>query len=222
MASIHLRDISFSYPLINRSRRIANGTIRSNIPVFSKLSLDVADGTRLAVIGPNGSGKTTLLKIIAGILPPASGNLRVQGTVLPLLRVRRAMESELTGIENIWLRGAYMGRTRSEIEEKLPHIVEFADLGDFIELPLNTYSAGMVARLAFSIASSFEPEILLIDESIAAGDQQFAEKAAKRMRELVDKSNILLFATHSTRLMRTICDSAFDVATGEFCSLDKR
>jgi lipopolysaccharide transport system ATP-binding protein len=219
MAAILLQNVAFSYPLVNRSRGVGNGLLRSEIPVFSNLSLDVRDGTRLAVVGRNGSGKTTLLKLIAGILPPSKGTLRVEGAVMPLLRVRRAMEGDLTGRENIRLRGAYMGRARAEIEEKLPEIIEFADLGEFIDLPINTYSTGMVARLAFSIVSSFDPEILLLDESVSAGDQQFAAKAAERLRRLVDSSNILLLATHSSRLMKAMCDSVLDITTGEITRL---
>jgi lipopolysaccharide transport system ATP-binding protein len=177
--------------------------------------LDVRDGTRLAITGPNGAGKTTLLKLIAGIFPPTAGSLHVQGDVSPLLNLRLGMEPELTGIENIYLRGDYMGRKRAEIKDRLPHIVEFADLGEFIELPLNTYSAGMAARLAFSIATSFEPEILVMDESIGAGDNQFASKAAARLRKFVDHSHILILATHDERLMKDMCNSAFDLKTFE-------
>jgi lipopolysaccharide transport system ATP-binding protein len=129
------------------------------------------------------------------------------------------MEGELTGIENIWLRGAYMGKKRMEIERKIPSIVEFADLGEFIYLPLNTYSAGMTARLAFSIATSFDPQILIMDESIGSGDKQFAQKAAERLRQLVDRSNILLLATHNERLMKDMCSSVFDLKSGEINAL---
>jgi lipopolysaccharide transport system ATP-binding protein len=183
------------------------------------LSLEVHDGTRLAIIGRNGAGKTTLLKLIAGILPAASGAIRVEGVVSPLLNIRLGMEAELTGIENIWLRGAYMGKTQREIEEKLPAIVEFAELGEFIDLPVNTYSSGMAARLAFSIATSFEPDILLVDESIGAGDRQFAEKAAARLRQFVDGSSILVLATHNERLMKTMCDRVLDLGTGDISML---
>ena len=215
MAAITIRDLSFSYPLVNRRARSQNGAVKSEIPVFTNLSLDVRDGTRLAIIGPNGAGKSTLLKLIAGILPPTKGSLRVEGAVSPLLNLRLGMEPELTGIENIRLRGAYMGRTLAEIEEKLPQIVEFADLGDFIGLPLNTYSSGMNARLAFSIATSFNPDILVMDESIAAGDKNFRAKAADRLRQFVDHSNILLLATHSERLVKDMCNSTFDLSTFE-------
>ena len=219
MAAITIRDLSFSYPLVNRRIRSHNGALRSEIPVFLNLSLEVRDGARLAIIGPNGAGKTTLLKLIAGILPPTGGSIRVDGVVSPLLNLRLGMERELTGIENIWLRGAYMGKTHTEIEERLPQIVDFADLGEFIDLPLDTYSAGMVARLAFSIATSFEPEILIMDESIGAGDKQFGLKAAERLRQFVDHSNILLLATHNERLMKDMCSSALNLKTGEINAL---
>ena len=218
MATIQIRDLFFAYPLVNRRRRIGNG-VKNEIPVFSNLSLDVRDGTRLAIVGPNGAGKTTLLRLIAGILPPTKGTIRVEGAVSPLLRVRLGMQSELTGRENIWLRGVYMRRTPAEIGERLQQIVEFADLGHFIDLPINTYSTGMIARLAFSIATSFEPEILVIDESIGSGDRQFTSKAAERLRRLVDNSNILVLATHSERLMKEMCNSIFDLTTFEMRDL---
>ena len=218
MATIQIRDLFFAYPLVNRRRRIGNA-VKNEIPVFSNLSLDVRDGTRLAIVGPNGAGKTTLLRLIAGILPPTKGTIRVEGAVSPLLRVRLGMQSELTGRENIWLRGVYMRRTPAEIGERLQQIVEFADLGHFIDLPINTYSTGMIARLAFSIATSFEPEILVIDESIGSGDRQFTSKAAERLRRLVDNSNILVLATHSERLMKEMCNSIFDLTTCEMRDL---
>ena len=219
MATIRIRNLSFSYPLVNRRLRSRDGTLRSEISVFTDLSLDVGDGARLAVIGPNGAGKTTLLKLVAGILPPTGGSIRVDGVVSPLFNLRLGMERELTGMENIWLRGAYMGKTQIEIEERVPRIVDFADLGEFIDLPLDTYSAGMVARLAFSIATSFEPQILVMDESIGAGDKQFANKAAERLREFVDHSNILLLATHNERLMKDMCSSVLDLKSGEINAL---
>lgn len=215
MATITIRNLSFSYPLVNRWIRAQNGALKREVPVFKNLSLDIPDGTRLGIVGPNGAGKTTLLKLIAGILPVSAGSLYVEGVVSPLLSVRLGMEAELTGLENIRLRGAYMGLNRTEVAEKVPQIVEFADIGDFIELPLATYSAGMAARLAFSIATSFNPEILVMDESIGAGDKQFSAKAAKRLRQFVDRSNILLLATHNEKLIKAMCNCTFDLKTNE-------
>jgi ABC-type polysaccharide/polyol phosphate transport system ATPase subunit len=215
VAAITIRDLSFSYPLLNRWARTHNGPPKKEVPVFRDLSLEIPDGTRLGIVGPNGAGKTTLLKLVAGILPPSRGSIHVEGVISPLLNVRLGMEAELTGIENIRLRGAYMGLSRAHIESKIPQIVEFADIGDFIELPLNTYSAGMVARLAFSIATSFNPEILILDESIGAGDKNFSAKAAERLRQFVDRSNILLLATHNEKLISDMCNWIFDVKTFE-------
>jgi ABC-type polysaccharide/polyol phosphate transport system ATPase subunit len=219
MASIVIEALSFAYPLVNHRLKSQNGKVRETIPVFTDFSLEVPDGWRLAIIGPNGVGKSTLLKLIAGILPPTQGSIRVDGVVSPLLNIRLGMEGELTGIENIWLRGAYMGKTKREIEEKLPAIVEFAELGEFIELPVNTYSRGMAARLAFAIATSFRPDILLLDESIGAGDKQFADKAAARLREFVGSSSILILATHNEKLMKTMCDRVFDLGTRTISTL---
>ena len=219
MASILIRGLSFSYPLVNHKLKERNGTTRSEIPVFSDLSLEIHNGTRLGIVGPNGAGKTTFLKLIAGILPAPEGAVRVEGVVSPLLNIRLGMEPELTGIENIWLRGAYMGKTRDEIEVQLSGIVEFAELGEFIDLPVNTYSRGMAARLAFSVATSFQPEILLMDESIGAGDKQFAEKAAARLREFVGGSSILVLATHNERLMKKMCNRVLDLGTGKISAL---
>ena len=136
-----------------------------------------------------------------------------------MLNLRLGMERELTGIENIWVRGAYMGKTHNEVAEKFQQIIDFADLGEFIHLPLNTYSAGMAARLAFSIATSFEPQILVMDESIGAGDKQFGLKAAERLQQFIDHSNILLLATHNERLMKDMCNSQLNLATGEISAL---
>jgi ABC-type polysaccharide/polyol phosphate transport system ATPase subunit len=219
MAAISIRNLSFSYPLVNHWARAHSGSLKKEVPVFRNLSLDIPDGTRLGIIGPNGAGKTTLLKLIAGILPLSTGSLHVEGIVSPLLSVRLGMEAELTGLENVRLRAAYMGLTRTEIDEKLPQIVEFADIGEFIQLPLHTYSAGMVARLAFSIATSFDPEILIMDESIGAGDKQFSAKAAERLRQFVNRSNILLLATHNEKLIKDMCNYTFDVKTFEMKSL---
>jgi ABC-type polysaccharide/polyol phosphate transport system ATPase subunit len=219
LASIRFENVTFSYPLVHRNLRSRDGSSKGEVNVFSNLTLEVSDGVRLAVVGANGAGKTTLLKLVAGILKPTTGCIRIDGEVLPLLNVRLGMESELTGIENILLRGAYMGRTRAEIEERLPQIVDFADLGEFIELPINIYSGGMIARLAFAIATSFEPEILVMDESIGAGDKQFAAKAAERLRQFVDTSNILVLASHNERLIKQMCNTVLDVSTGKTTAL---
>jgi ABC-type polysaccharide/polyol phosphate transport system ATPase subunit len=217
MGSIRLRGLSFSYPLVNHGQR-KNGKAQC-VPVFEDLSLEVNHGARLAIVGPNGVGKTTLLKLIAGILPAPGNTIHVEGVVSPLLNIRFGMEGELTGIENIWLRGSYMGKGRREIAKKLPAIIEFAELGEFINLPINTYSAGMAMRLAFSVATSFEPDILVMDESIGAGDKRFADKAAVRLRQFVDRSSILVLATHNEKLMEKMCDSVFDLATREIRAL---
>ncbi len=214
MAAIEFENVDFSYPLAHRGLRSRSGELKREVSVFSNLNLSVSSGARLGIVGPNGAGKTTLLRLIAGIVSPTAGHLRVEGKVMPLLNVRQGMERELTGIENIRLRGAYLGRKRAEVESRIPQIAEFAELGEFIDMPVNTYSAGMVARLGTAIATSFHSDILVIDESFGASDKAFAAKAAKHLRRYVDTANILVLASHNSKLIRQMCNQIYDLGTG--------
>jgi ABC-type polysaccharide/polyol phosphate transport system ATPase subunit len=168
------------------------------------LNLEINDGDRVGLIGHNGSGKTTLLRVIAGIYKPSGGALTIEGRVGALLDPTAGMDAEST-IENIYLRGYMLGMSRREIASKLDEIADFAELGDFIELPMRTYSAGMFARLAFAVSTAAQKDILLIDEGIGAGDAGFRKKAQQRIESLFDRTPIVILASHSESLISEFC-----------------
>jgi ABC-type polysaccharide/polyol phosphate transport system ATPase subunit len=168
------------------------------------LNLEINDGDRVGLIGHNGSGKT-LLRVIAGIYKPRGGALTIEGRVGALLDPTAGMDAESTGIENIYLRGYMLGMSRREIASKLDEIADFAELGDFIELPMRTYSAGMFARLAFAFSTAAQKDILLIDEGIGAGDAAFRKKAQQRIESLFDRTPIVILASHSESLISEFC-----------------
>ena len=162
----------------------------------------------MGLIGHNGAGKTTLLRVMAGAYHPTSGRMYVEGRLTPLLNLTPGMETEDTGLDNITTIGMLLGMSREYITSKTQQIVEFSELGDYIHLPVRTYSTGMQARLAFSIATSLDPGILLLDEGIAAADAAFSEKASQRVKELTSRTEILVLASHSDSLIDEMCDRA--------------
>jgi ABC-type polysaccharide/polyol phosphate transport system ATPase subunit len=170
------------------------------------LSVQLKDGDRLALVGHNGAGKSTLLKVMAGIYQPVSGRVAAVGRVTPLFDSLPGLDGENTGYENLVTAGMLLGMSRAEVEAKLPQIEEFSELGEYLELPVRTYSTGMTTRLGFSLATSVDPGILLIDEWIAAGDARFLERANRRMHALVDRSPILVLASHSTAILEKMCN----------------
>jgi ABC-type polysaccharide/polyol phosphate transport system ATPase subunit len=169
------------------------------------ITIDVREGERVAIIGPNGAGKSTLLRVVAGILPPSHGKVAVHGRVAPLFEFATGFEMERTGFENIRIRALLQGLSKREIDARLDEIAEFSELGDALGQPVRTYSTGMFVRLAFSTATSVDPEILLIDESFGAGDAHFSAKARDRMLSLIDRGRVLLFTSHNLDLVATIC-----------------
>ena len=160
------------------------------------VSFELVHGESLAVIGPNGAGKSTLLQVLAGIITPSEGSVDVRGHISSLLTLGAGFDQELTGRENIRLAGAFLGIDHREMEERSPRIVEFADLGPFIDAPIKTYSSGMRARLGFSIATSVDPDILLLDEVLGTGDQVFREKSKARVMELIQQAKAVVLVTH--------------------------
>lgn len=170
------------------------------------VSLEVASGKALAVIGPNGSGKSTLLRLVARTLQATRGEIVVRGRVSPMLEIGAGFHQELTGIENIYLNGALMGLTRYEIGRLLPAIVAFAELEEFIDVPVKNYSSGMHARLGFSIAAHTDPDILLIDEALSVGDQAFQEKCHQRMRDYRKARKTIMLVSHDLRAVAELCD----------------
>jgi lipopolysaccharide transport system ATP-binding protein len=170
------------------------------------INMEIKNGCRLAVLGHNGAGKTTLLRALAGIYHPTRGSLVAEGRRAPLFDIGLGCDEEATGLENIMLRGLLMGFKRVEIERKIKEISDFSGLGEFIDLPVRTYSTGMSLRLMFSIATNIEADILLMDEWIATGDQDFADKANRRLGTLIDRSHILVIASHNLELLEKLCN----------------
>jgi len=171
------------------------------------VSLQVKHGEVLGVIGHNGAGKSTLLKIISGILKPTKGTCKTVGTVVPLLELGTGFDMELTGRENIYLNGAILGYSKAFLDSKFDEIVAFSEMREFIDIPLKTYSSGMLARIAFSIATVVKPDILLVDEVLAVGDQEFQQKSYVRMMELMDSGTTVLFVSHNMQDIRNLCQS---------------
>ena len=172
-------------------------------------------GEVLGIIGHNGAGKSTLLKVISGILRPTEGMVKLEAPVVPMLELGSGFDFDLTGRENIFLNGAILGYSEKFLHEKYDEIVEFSGLGQFIEVPLRNYSSGMVVRLAFSIATVVNPEILIVDEILAVGDADFQEKSKKRMLELMSGGTTVLFVSHSLEQIREMCDRVLWLEHGQ-------
>ena len=169
------------------------------------VSFTVKKGETLGLIGRNGAGKSTMLKVISGILKPTEGSVTCHGNVVPMLELGSGFDMDLTGKENIFLNGAILGYSEEFLKAKYDEIVEFSELGQFIEVPIRNYSSGMLARLAFSIATVVQPEILIVDEILAVGDAQFQEKSKRRMMELMGGGTTVLFVSHSIEQIREMC-----------------
>jgi ABC-2 type transport system ATP-binding protein/lipopolysaccharide transport system ATP-binding protein len=183
------------------------------------VSAEVAHGERVALVGRNGAGKTTLLRVMAGIYEPVGGTAMIDGKVAPLFDVGLGMDPESSGYENILLRGLYLGLSRAEIRAKADEIAAFTELGPFLNLPLRTYSAGMQTRLAFAVSTSIDPEILLLDEGVGAGDAAFLEKAKHRLDAVVARAGILVVASHSEVLVRRLCSKAILLDQGSIVAM---
>lgn len=183
------------------------------------ISFSLAAGDRLGLVGTNGAGKSTLLMVLAGIFPPTAGTVSVTGKVDALFNINLGFRPEATGRRNIVLRGLMNGWSPSQIDEKMDSIIEFSGLGPFIDMPFKSYSQGMAARLAFSIATAISPDILLLDEWIGAGDGEFQEKAKSRMNELVGSAGILVIASHNPSLLRQVCTKVMRLEHGRIAAL---
>mgnify|MGYP000941684648 CR=1 FL=1 len=179
------------------------------------ISFEVERGDRLGIVGLNGAGKSTLLKIISGVMKPTEGNVDIHGRVVPLLELGAGFDHNYTGRENIYLNGAILGYSKEFIEEKFHEIVEFSEIGQFIDVPLKNYSSGMKARLGFSIATVVEPEILILDEVLSVGDAKFKQKSEERILQLFDKGITVLFVSHSTEQVQRLCNKAIWLEHGK-------
>jgi len=185
------------------------------VRALNNVSLTLRAGDRLGLVGPNGAGKSTLLRVLSGVYEPPIGTVRVQGTVSSLLDMTLGIDPELSGYENIVLRSVLLGRTVAEAQEKTPEIAEFSGLGEFLELPVRTYSSGMLLRLAFSVSTAYRPEIVILDEVVGAGDAEFSEKAGMRTREIAENASIVVIASHATATLRQFCSRVAILSGGE-------
>lgn len=196
--------------------RAAKGQIQyTDFTALHNVSFNVEKGETIGIVGHNGAGKSTLLKIISGILRPTEGQVICRGNVVPMLELGSGFDFDLTGRENIFLNGAILGNTKEFLEEKYDEIVDFSELGNFIDTPIRNYSSGMLARLAFSIASLVEPDILIVDEILSVGDADFQKKSRKRMMELMGGGTTVLFVSHSMTQIREMCNRCIWLEHGE-------
>ena len=178
------------------------------------VSFSVKRGEAWGLVGTNGSGKSTLLKLICGILKPYKGNVTVRGSIAPLIELGAGFDGELTATENIYLNGAVLGYSKEFMDAHFQEIVDFAELWDFMNMPIKNYSSGMAARLGFSIATIVRPDILIVDEVLAVGDAAFQEKCQKRMQEMLAGGTTLLFVSHTMKTVRELCDHALRINKG--------
>ncbi len=182
---------------------------------LNNISLEIKKGESVGIVGKNGSGKSTLLKIITGVLNPTSGEINVQGKISALLELGAGFNPEYTGIENIYLNGTMMGYSKAEMDEKVDDIIAFADIGDFINQPVKTYSSGMFARLAFAVSINVEPEILIVDETLSVGDTRFQIKCMDKMKEMMEGGTTVLFVSHDINAIRRFCTRCIWINEGK-------
>lgn len=188
--------------------------------VLRNISFQVKRGESVGILGRNGAGKSTLLRLISGIIEPTSGRIVVQGSVAPLLKLGAGFDPDATGEENVYLNGAMLGFGRKEMKVRYERIVEFAELGEFMNLPLKNYSSGMVARLGFAIAVDVEPDLLIVDEVLAVGDASFQQKCAEKIASLMRNGTTLLLVSHSAAQVKQLCKRALWIKNGEVVMYD--
>ncbi|MPS47921.1 ABC transporter ATP-binding protein [Methylobacillus sp.] len=235
MAKLAFKNVTIQYPIYNsRGMSLRNQVLRLGtggkieaeagqvnlVTALRDVSFELGDGDSIGLIGHNGSGKTTLLRAMAGIYAPVSGQVMREGSLATVFEIGAGMDLELSGYENIIRMGLMMGMTPSQARDRIHDIEEFTELGDFLQLPVRTYSSGMTMRLMFAMATSVKPEILLIDEMFGTGDAAFQEKAHSRMRSLINSSKIFVFASHSDKLLREYCKRIFSLDHGTLREVD--
>jgi len=194
------------------------------VRALDSVSFDLADGDRVALIGHNGAGKTTLLRVVAGVFEPSVGSVHRRGRVMPLFNTTEGMSPDETGIEMIRTRGTLLGMSAAEIEERIPDITEFCEMGEYVTMPVRTYSTGMLTRLAFAITTSVTSDILIMDELIGTGDAAFVARAEVRLKGFVERASVMLVATHAENIARQWCNKALLLEHGkvlEFGSVDR-
>ena len=218
---ISVKDLSKVYRLYDKpidrlkeSLNIFHKSYHKEYYALNNHSFDIKRGETVGIIGINGAGKSTLLKIITGVLTPTGGNIEVKGKISALLELGAGFNMEYTGIENIYLNGTMMGFSKEEVDKKLDDILDFADIGDFVNQPVKTYSSGMFVRLAFAVAINVEPDILVIDEALSVGDVFFQQKCYKKIKELAGKSTVLI-VSHDLNAMTKFCERIIVMSAGQ-------
>lgn len=235
MASIKLRDVVVEFPIYSGTSRSIKTTFvraatggvlardasdRVIVRALDGISLDIREGDRVGLVGHNGSGKSTLLRVMAGAYEPVSGTAEVRGAVASMLSIWLGMELEATGYENIFMRATIMGMRPREIAPLVDEICEFAELGDYVHMPLRTYSSGMAMRLAFAISTSVNADVILMDEWLSVGDAGFWEKANQRLSKLIGGAKILVLASHDLNLIRDRCNRIVHLDHGRLVSVE--
>lgn len=218
---ISFKNVTKEYKLYKNDKARFKGLFNKKVPfklkkAVNNLSFEVKKGEGLALIGRNGAGKSTILKMVTGVAFPTKGEIFVDGKISALLELSSGFDVESSGIENIYLKCSLLGMTREEIDDVLDDIVEFADIGDYIEQPLRSYSSGMKSRLGFAICVNVKPDILIVDEALSVGDKNFKKKCIKRVRELMADNNVtLLFVTHSLSTALEFCQRGIVLEQGK-------
>ena len=232
MVSIDTYNACVDFPIFDAKSRsmkkaflaTAGGAIGRNsdntvvVEALKDINLHLREGDRVGLVGHNGAGKSTLLRLLSGIYEPTRGSADIRGRVAPVFDLGVGMDPEISGYENIIIRGLFLGQTRKQMKAKIDEIAEFSELGEYLNMPLRTYSTGMRVRLALGVVTSIEPEILLLDEGIGAVDAAFMAKARVRLQELVKRSGILVFASHSNDFLAQLCNTALWIDHGQIRS----
>lgn len=230
MAHITFDNVSIEFPIFNATGRSLTSSIlkvatggkldadpngRVLVKALTDISFSIREGDKVALLGHNGAGKSTMLRALGRVYAPTNGTAEIVGEIGSLIDISLGINHEATGRENVYIRGQLLGLTKQEISEKYAEIVEFAELGDFMEMPVRTYSSGMHLRLAFAVSTVVRPEILLMDEWLSVGDADFQQKAENRLRDLVSGTKILAIATHSRELVESVCNRAIWLEHGQ-------
>ncbi|WP_084493538.1 ABC transporter ATP-binding protein [Brackiella oedipodis] len=233
---IDLQNVSVEFPIYNSSNRsiknklinmATGGRIASSagnkvlIKSLNGINLNLKKGDRVGLYGHNGAGKSTLLRVMSGAYSPSGGEVDIEGRVVSLLDINVGMDGEFTGFENIMLRGVLLGYSPSQIAPRVNEIAEFSELGEYLNMPIRTYSSGMNLRLAFSIVTSFDADIILMDEWLSVGDESFKKKAADRLKNMVDRSSILVIADHDIDKIYDTCNKVIFLEHGEIKSIQE-
>ncbi|MCE5292737.1 MAG: ABC transporter ATP-binding protein, partial [Nocardiaceae bacterium] len=235
MVSIETRDAWVEFPIFDAKARSlkkaflgkAGGAIGRNssdvvvVEALREITLDLKTGDRIGLVGHNGAGKSTLLRLLSGIYEPSRGSAVIRGRVAPVFDLGVGMDPEISGFENIVIRGLFLGQTRKQMMAKIDEIADFTELGEYLNMPLRTYSTGMRIRLAMGVVTSIDPEILLLDEGLGAVDAEFMKKARTRLESLVERSGMLVFASHSNEFLAQLCDTALWIDHGRIRMADR-